>query len=110
MLYHCLYHAPPHPPPRAGKSGEEAKKNEIEAAALARIMEALEQGKPARSVALNEEEAELGACGRVGGWSGRASQHGRAQRGGSTRHLLCAASGKLNRPCESVGSAALLPP
>lgn len=47
-----------------GKSGDEAKKNEIEAAALQRIMAALEQGKPARSVELNEEEAELvrGLC------------------------------------------------
>ena len=44
----------------AGKSGEEAKKNEVEAAALERIMAALEANKPARSVALNEEEAELG--------------------------------------------------
>jgi hypothetical protein len=46
----------------AGKSGEEAKKNEVEAAALERIMAALEANKPARSVALNEEEAELGGC------------------------------------------------
>ncbi|KAL4429054.1 hypothetical protein ABPG77_006093 [Micractinium sp. CCAP 211/92] len=45
-----------------GKSGDEAKKNEIEAAALQRIMAALEQGKPARSVELNEEEAELGGA------------------------------------------------
>lgn len=55
----CRLRAPP-PPPAAGKSGDEAKKNEIEAAALQRIMAALEQGKPARSVELNEEEAELG--------------------------------------------------
>lgn len=39
--------------------GEEAKKQEIEAGALERIMAALEQAKPARSVALSEEEAEL---------------------------------------------------
>ena len=32
----------------------------MEAAALERIVAALEQNKPARSVALNEEEAELG--------------------------------------------------
>jgi obg-like ATPase 1 len=38
---------------------EEAKKNEIEAAALKKILDALENGKPARSVALNEEEQEL---------------------------------------------------
>ena len=44
----------------AGKSGEEAKRNEVEAAALQRIMAALEQNKPARSVDLSEEEAELG--------------------------------------------------
>ncbi|KAL4440386.1 hypothetical protein ABPG75_003387 [Micractinium tetrahymenae] len=42
-----------------GKSGDEAKKNEVEAGALQRIMAALEQGKPARSVELNDEEAEL---------------------------------------------------
>ncbi|PRW39192.1 obg-like ATPase 1 [Chlorella sorokiniana] len=47
-----------------GKSGEEAKRNEVEAAALQRIMAALEQNKPARSVDLSEEEAELvrGLC------------------------------------------------
>eukprot|EP00887_Chlorella_sp_A99_P002328 scaffold10.g2328.t1 len=47
-----------------GKSGDEAKRNEAEAAALGRIMDALEQGRPARSVALGEEEAELvrGLC------------------------------------------------
>lgn len=59
-------HAHPHSPaPRsrsAGKSGEEAKRNEVEAAALQRIMTALEQNKPARSVELNDEEAELGGC------------------------------------------------
>lgn len=33
----------------------------MEAAALQRIMAALEQNKPARSVELSEEEAELGA-------------------------------------------------
>lgn len=38
---------------------EEAKKNEIEAAALKKILDALENGKPARSVALNEEEQDL---------------------------------------------------
>lgn len=37
---------------------------QAEAAALQRIMAALEQNQPARSVALNEEEAELGE------WSG----------------------------------------
>lgn len=42
-----------------GKSGEEAKRNEVEAGALQRIMAALEQNKPARSVALSDEEAEL---------------------------------------------------
>lgn len=47
-------------PGRAGKSGEEAKKNEVEAGALQRIMAALEQGKPARAVELSEEEDELG--------------------------------------------------
>lgn len=47
-------------PAAAGKSGEEAKRNEVEAAALQRIMAALEQNKPARSVELSEEEAELG--------------------------------------------------
>ncbi|KAI3431445.1 hypothetical protein D9Q98_004497 [Chlorella vulgaris] len=43
----------------AGKVGEEAKRNEVEAGALQRIMAALESNKPARSVALNEEEEEL---------------------------------------------------
>lgn len=38
---------------------EEVKKNEIEAAALKKILDALENGKPARSVELNEEEQEL---------------------------------------------------
>lgn len=42
------------------KGTEEAKRNEVEAVALGRIMEALEQGLPARSVALNEEEDEMG--------------------------------------------------
>lgn len=45
---------------RAIKAGsDEAKRSEMEAQALQRIMAALEQGKPARSVQLNEEEAEL---------------------------------------------------
>jgi hypothetical protein len=35
---------------------------QVEAAALQRIMEALEKNQPARSVALNDEEAELGGC------------------------------------------------
>lgn len=39
---------------------EEKKANEIEAAALAKILEALEQGIPARAVELTEEEAALG--------------------------------------------------
>ena len=43
-----------------GKSGEEAKRNEVEAGALERILAALERNLPARSVALGEEEAELG--------------------------------------------------
>ncbi|KAL4856404.1 Ribosome-binding ATPase YchF [Chlorella vulgaris] len=43
----------------AGKVGEEAKRNEVEAGALQRIMAALESNKPARSVALNEEEEGL---------------------------------------------------
>jgi obg-like ATPase 1 len=50
---------------RAIKAGsEEAKRSEAEAHALQRIMTALEQGKPARSVELSEEEAELvkGLC------------------------------------------------
>jgi len=38
---------------------EEAKKNEIEATALKKILDALENGKPARSVELNEEEQDL---------------------------------------------------
>lgn len=50
---------------RAVKPGsDEAKKAETETAALQRIMAALEGGKPARSVELNEEEEELvrGLC------------------------------------------------
>ena len=51
---------------RAVKPGsEEAKKHEVELAALTRIMAALEEGKPARSVALNEEEDELGEIMRL---------------------------------------------
>lgn len=38
---------------------EEAKKNEMEATALKKILDALENGKPARSVELNEEEQDL---------------------------------------------------
>ncbi|GAB4814047.1 hypothetical protein N2152v2_001093 [Parachlorella kessleri] len=47
-----------------GKTTDEAKKNELEAGALQRIMQALEQNQPARSVSLSEEEAELvrGLC------------------------------------------------
>lgn len=46
---------------RAIKPGsDEAKKIDIERGALERILNALEQGKPARSVELNEEEDELG--------------------------------------------------
>ena len=45
---------------RAIKPGsEEAKKAETESKALEKILVALEQGKPARSVQLNEEEEEL---------------------------------------------------
>ena len=81
---HPLTHPPTHPPtstyphpPRLaerrlerlkktkGKSGEEAKRNEAEAAALERIMVALEKGQPARSVALAEEEEELGESTRM---------------------------------------------
>lgn len=39
---------------------EEVKKNELETAALQKILKALEDGRPARSVELNEEEQELG--------------------------------------------------
>jgi ribosome-binding ATPase YchF (GTP1/OBG family) len=41
------------------KSGDEKVKAETEKAALERISDAIDQGKPARAVALNEEEAEL---------------------------------------------------
>lgn len=48
---------------RAVKPGsDEAKKIEMEQDALKRIMAALEAGKPARSVPLNEEEEECGEC------------------------------------------------
>jgi hypothetical protein len=55
---------------RVKAAGEEAKRNEVEAGALARVLAALETGRPARSVALNEEEADLGA--QAGGLTGRA--------------------------------------
>lgn len=42
-----------------GKAGEEGKKAEVEAAALTRVLDALEQNLPARAVAMSEEEAEL---------------------------------------------------
>jgi obg-like ATPase 1 len=42
------------------KSAEETKKAEVELAALTRVLQALEDNKPARSVALNEEETDLG--------------------------------------------------
>jgi ribosome-binding ATPase YchF (GTP1/OBG family) len=41
------------------KSGEDKAKAETEKAALERISDAIDQGKPARTVSLNEEEAEL---------------------------------------------------
>lgn len=71
LLARCLPQLPP-PWAPAGKSGDEAKRNEVEAGALQRIMAALEVNKPARSVALSEEEEELGE-GRWGwGWGAQA--------------------------------------
>lgn len=43
-----------------GKSGDEAKKNAIEAEGLKKVMQALEDGKPARAVELTEDEEPLG--------------------------------------------------
>lgn len=44
----------------AKASGEEAKKAEVESKALEKILTALEEGKPARSVELSEDERDLG--------------------------------------------------
>jgi hypothetical protein len=96
----------PHPNPLQGKkTTEELKKQEMEGTALKKVLAALEDSKPARSVSLTEEEAEMGEP--PSGWAGGGGEATKSRTGfmpgmkkGSsanahTPHSLCL----QQRPC-----------